>query len=313
MADWFRHDTDARNDIKIRKLLRDSTPGALGAYWICVEILFEAGGYEQRAILADELSFYNMDGFIDDLIAHGLLEDVGNGAITSHRVLSEVSYKEERRKQKSEAGKKGMESRWGRKGNSVITKDNSVITDDNRSYQSITDRNTIPNHTIPNHNNITSLSKDSLVGGQQADTPAKNEEGTDLFGEKVKVERDPVPVQKIVEYWNNAVKPTALPKVTEITKERRSLIRQRWKEYRDEVYVAIDRTATSDFLTGRDGRWQMCDFDWVFTKKNMVKIFEGKYNRKAPANNRYNNGKSFKPHDINGQYDDEELEVITEL
>lgn len=31
------------------------------------------------------------------------------------------------------------------------------------------------------------------------------------------------------------------------------------------------------------------------------------------SGSRYNNGKSFKPHDINGQYDDEELEVITEL
>lgn len=277
MADWFRHDTDARNDIKIRKLLRDSTPGALGAYWICVEILFEAGGYEQRAILADELSFYNMDGFIDDLIAHGLLEDVGNGVITSHRVLSEVSYKEERRKQKSEAGKKGMESRWGRKDNSVITKDNSVITDDNKSYQSITDHNTIPNHTIPNHNNITSLSKDSLVGGQQADTPAKNEEDTDLFGQKIelKPESEKIPYEEIGQYWNEKAK-GKLPVLREITDKRKTLIKQRWAEYGKDVFVAIDKITTSDDMVS----WGRCGFDWCFQKSNMVKILEGNYDNK---------------------------------
>ncbi len=42
MVEWFRHDTDARNDIKVRKLLRDSDMGALGAYWLCVEILYQA-------------------------------------------------------------------------------------------------------------------------------------------------------------------------------------------------------------------------------------------------------------------------------
>lgn len=31
------------------------------------------------------------------------------------------------------------------------------------------------------------------------------------------------------------------------------------------------------------------------------------------SGSRYNNGKTFRPHDINGQYDNEELEVITEL
>ena len=314
MIEWFRHDTDARNDIKIRKLLRDNDPGALGAYWMCVEMIYQSGGYAEETAIAEELSFYNMDKFIPALVEHGLLEDVGNGVLTSQRVLSEIAYWEKTRQKKSDAGKKGMASRWGKRDNSVITEDNSVIADYNTSYQGITPHNTRQDKTRQDiTNNKESVSKDTSSVEHCECPTVGNKESADLFGEKVEVERDPVPVQKIVEYWNNAVKPTALPKVTEITKERRSLIRQRWKEYRDEVYAAIDKTVTSDFLTGRDGKWQMCDFDWVFTKKNMVKIFEGKYNRKAPANNRYNNGKTFRPHDINGQYDDEELEVITEL
>lgn len=308
MIEWFRHDTDARNDIKIRKLLRDNDPGALGAYWMCVEMIYQSGGYAEETTIAEELSFYNMDKFIPALVEHGLLEDVGNGVLTSQRVLSEIAYWEQTRQKKVEAGRKGGLATQAKSTNAKQCLSNAqAVLKDTKAPSSTRQDKT-------RQDNISrSVSKDTSLGEHCECPPEGNEESTDLFGEKVEVERDPVPVQKIVEYWNNAVKPTALPKVTEITKERRSLIRQRWKEYRDEVYMAIDKTVTSDFLTGRDGRWQMCDFDWVFTKKNMVKIFEGKYNRKAPANNRYNNGKSFKPHDINGQYDDEELEVITEL
>ena len=163
--------------------------------------------------------------------------------------------------------------------------------------------------------NITSLSNDSLVGEHCECPPVGNGENTDLFGDKVEAERGRIPVQKIVDYWNNAVKSTALPQIKKLNENRKSLIRQRWMEYKDDVYVAIDKTVASDFLTGRDGKWQMCDFDWVFKKDKMVKILEGKYDEKnIKVSSKYaNNGKTFRPHDINGQYDDEELEVITEL
>lgn len=170
-----------------------------------------------------------------------------------------------------------MESRWGRKDNSVITKDNSVITDDNRSYQSITDHNTIPNHTIPNHNNITSLSKDSLVGGQQADTPAKNEEDTDLFGQKIelKPESEKIPYEEIGQYWNEKAK-GKLPLIKSIEDDRKTLVKQRWAEYHNDVYVAIDKITASDDMV----RWRKCGFDWTFQKKNMRKILEGNYDNK---------------------------------
>ncbi len=40
--------------------------------------------------------------------------------------------------------------------------------------------------------------------------------------------------------------------------------------------------AASDFLTGRDGKWQGCDLGWLVKAENFFKVFEGKYqNREA--------------------------------
>ena len=41
----------------------------------------------------------------------------------------------------------------------------------------------------------------------------------------------------------------------------------------------------SDFLTGRDGKWGKCSFDWIVNKKNALKILEGNYANKGGAGN----------------------------
>jgi hypothetical protein len=33
----------------------------------------------------------------------------------------------------------------------------------------------------------------------------------------------------------------------------------------------------SDFLTGRNGSWGACCFDWIMKQENFVKILEGNY------------------------------------
>lgn len=144
--DWFRHDTDARNDIKLRKLSRDVGLAGIGAFWIVAEVLFEHGGVSPRQEVLDELEFYGDSGLLDKLVQYNLVT-VNGDTISSHRVSEEIAFQDEARQKKSDAGKKGMASRWG---NRVITADNTVITEDNKGYQAITDDNTLPNHTLPN-------------------------------------------------------------------------------------------------------------------------------------------------------------------
>lgn len=36
----------------------------------------------------------------------------------------------------------------------------------------------------------------------------------------------------------------------------------------------------SDYLSGRNGVWSACGFDWVIFPKNLVKVYEGNYGNK---------------------------------
>ena len=46
--------------------------------------------------------------------------------------------------------------------------------------------------------------------------------------------------------------------------------------------VAVIFLDESDFLSGRNGHWRGCAFDWLINKKNAMKVLEGTYaNRKA--------------------------------
>jgi hypothetical protein len=41
--------------------------------------------------------------------------------------------------------------------------------------------------------------------------------------------------------------------------------------------------AASDFLTGRDGKWQGCDLAWLVKAENFAKVIEGKYENRLEA------------------------------
>lgn len=48
----------------------------------------------------------------------------------------------------------------------------------------------------------------------------------------------------------------------------------------------------SDFLSGRNKKWDGCSFDWLLNKANALKVLEGNYKNKGGANNGRNTGNS---------------------
>jgi len=56
----------------------------------------------------------------------------------------------------------------------------------------------------------------------------------------------------------------------------------RWKKFSDiNTYITVfQKVEASDFLSGRSGKWNGCNFDWVLKEANMVKILEGNYDNK---------------------------------
>ena len=81
----------------------------------------------------------------------------------------------------------------------------------------------------------------------------------------------------IQEKWNNEV---ALPSIRSMTNSRKGSINARVKEFDEEtVLKVIDMVSKSDFLLGKQGDWNNCNFDWVFKPSNFAKILEGNYNK----------------------------------
>ena len=89
-----------------------------------------------------------------------------------------------------------------------------------------------------------------------------------------------VPYEEIIQQFNEICK--SLPKVKIITEKRKKSIRMRWKKFSDiNTYITVfQKVEASDFLSGRSGKWNGCNFDWVLKEANMVKILEGNYDNK---------------------------------
>ena len=41
---------------------------------------------------------------------------------------------------------------------------------------------------------------------------------------------------------------------------------------------------SSDFLSGRNGAWPGCSFDWLINYNNAIKVIEGAYDNKQQRN-----------------------------
>ena len=84
--------------------------------------------------------------------------------------------------------------------------------------------------------------------------------------------------KKIVDLFNGIC--ISLPKVKTITDARKKKIRNACETLDGDYEGFFKKVEASDFLTGRNGAWRNCGFDWIMNKSNMVKILEGNYDNK---------------------------------
>ena len=93
-----------------------------------------------------------------------------------------------------------------------------------------------------------------------------------------------VPYQEIVDEYQRVC--TDMPMVrTPLSDGRKKKIRARLKTFTlDEIFVAFQRAQDSDFLSGRNGKWTACDFDWFFTSdEKITHVLEGRYDNRVPT------------------------------
>ena len=96
--------------------------------------------------------------------------------------------------------------------------------------------------------------------------------------------RTPPPDYKqIIDLFN--VTCQSLPKVQNISDKRKKQIKNIIKQFNPNFKDVFERVEKSDFLSGRNGKWTNCGFDWIFNPSHFVKIIEGNYdnNEKSTA------------------------------
>ena len=147
-------------------------------------------------------------------------------------------------------GQKSAEVRWGQKAEEIGTLSDSADLRVSKRKQSVSKNNP---HALPHTHELTLVHEESMSASG---------------------------LHWLAEFWNSQVK--SLPKVSSHGKKRLAKILQAVKARpREQWETIVKNVEESDFLTGRDGKWANCGFDWILIEANATKIFEGNYRNKS--------------------------------
>ncbi|MCM1114243.1 MAG: hypothetical protein NC397_01955 [Clostridium sp.] len=80
---------------------------------------------------------------------------------------------------------------------------------------------------------------------------------------------------------------TSLPKIRALTDTRKTHLNTLvnfLKKYDLSVEEYFKRVQESDYLSGRNGKWANCSFDWLIKRENILKVCENNYANKEVTN-----------------------------
>ena len=142
-AEYFTHDADMRNDVKIKALRRKFSHTGYAVWNYLLETLTDNDYFEItwdeiniELLAADyDVSVEELTEIVEYCVKIGLLQ-LENDVLRSDAHQNRFRELLDNRFKRSEAGKKGMAKRWGQNDNIVIENDNSVITENNKGEES---------------------------------------------------------------------------------------------------------------------------------------------------------------------------------
>lgn len=253
-AEYFTHDADMRNDVKVKALRRKYGHTGYAVWCFLLESFTDTDFFEidftdidAELLAADyDVSPEQLTEIVEYCCRINLVQRSDDGT----RLFSEAHKRRfadllERRAKLSEAGKRGMAKRWAN--NPVITPDNEVITSDNKIQESIIEENRVKE------------SKDIIY-----------------------------PYRDIAALWNSIC--ISLPQVKSLSDDRRKKIKSRLLEmepnapqlWLDRCRDLFTRIQATPFLIGENSKGWQASFDWIFSNgNNWRKVMEGNYDHQA--------------------------------
>lgn len=256
-AEYFYHDADMRNDIKIKALRRKYGAEGYAVWNFILETLTANEDFkmpfsplEQELLAADfEVSPERLADIVDYCCRLELLQHSEDGStVYSQAHRKRLQSVLDIKKKRSRAGRIGMMKRWGNH-SETAENNNTVITNDN-----------------------TPVTADNVKKGREK----KRSEKKGKEENEVKY-----PYRDIVALWNEVCQ--NLPQVKALNDKRKQKIKARLSEFGSDsdkwltqARELFERIQNSSFLCGSNG-WA-ASFDWVFENgSNWVKVMEGNY------------------------------------
>ena len=259
-AEYFSHDADMRNDVKIKALRRRFSHKGYAVWCFILETLTDTDYFEidfnevsQELLAADyDITVEELREIVQYCELIGLLQITPENKVFSaahQRRFSGLINKRERDRERLQT--------LINKRKQAETELIEAKTSENEDYRS---------------DNSHSKVKESK--GEKS----KEEESKEKKSIKY-------PYQGICDLWNSVC--VSLPRIAKVTEARRQKIRARLDEFgcQPEEWLTtaetlFKRVQASDFLTGRKTDWK-ASFDWLFENgKNWVKVSEGNYDNK---------------------------------
>ena len=265
---WFKHQTAAHNDAKLKKLILRQGMAAYGLYWYCLELIgkdvsesrltFEIEEDSELIAHATGMTRDQVEAAMRCMVELGLFESV-EGRITCLQMLRHMD---------ASMFKSGdVRDRFQQKKTEILERSPSQ-----------TEGNTGTVHVPSMADTSTVRGKQDKTGQDITDKPLLSSPDGEDANPKTKT-----PYEEVRKAWNTICVPAGLPEGKLLNNKRKSHIRQRhggpiirsditnWHEY----FQAITK---SQLLTGKVNGWR-ADFDFAITDKAMTRTLEGFYHQ----------------------------------
>lgn len=268
-AEYFTHDADMRNDVKVKALRRKYGHTGYAVWCFILESLTDSDFFQldyntvsQELLAADyDISTEQLIDIVDYCMLIGLLQKTEDNLLYSaahQRRFSGLLYNRERK-------------RLNLAGINPEVQDNGEV---------MARRNPAETPINDNNGGLKPYSKEKESKGEER--KVKESKGNDIV----------YPYRDIVALWNEIC--FSLPKVKVINDNRKAKIKNRLQEFgkpeewTDTVRELFQKVQASDFLRGNNNHQWAATFDWLFENgSNWVKVQEGNYD-----NNRGTQGRT---------------------
>lgn len=264
LTSYFSHDSNARNSDKLIRLRMRHKASGYGVFFMILERLREEPEYMS-------VKDYNMIAFDlreDASLIKSVIEDFGLFVFTedgkyfySESFKKRMGYKDDKSKKRSEAGKKGVAKRWGKKESEIA----NATENDSNAIAKV--EKTIASKGKKRKENNIGDSNESLVCG----TSQPHAEHIDY--------------SELVKFFNEETKGVFGTVRTPLSDSRKGMINARIKSYGKKTFAdMIHRAYQSDFLKGQNKKGWTASFDWLIKPTNFEKVISGNYDNKNSRN-----------------------------